>query len=246
MATYKFLIKTPEKTETLDAIKEILEIPDGNRLVITTGYIGGKDKHVEFHKLIEWLQFDSSRHLTLIFGVRGFFKISSPQNTKAVTIHGRSYEFIPDEGVAKKLMEEMGGILNPEVFPRALYDQISIYGVCNFHAKAMCLSFSPPGHRKPSQTLAAIIGSSNLTDAALYKPFGFEMDFFIRTEKDCSSDILESFRVKFDELFKVAFQFDWSEATKDFVEKTIEPLFQEEYGAMLELFENQRNPPSFW
>lgn len=245
MTTYKFLIKTPEKTETLDAIKEILEIPEGNRLVITTGYIGGKDKRVEFHKLIEWLQLNSSRHLTLIFGVRGFFKQSSSNNTKAVKIHDQPYEFIPDEGVAKKLLEEMGGILNPDVFPHRLYDQISIYGVCNFHAKAMCLSFNP-GHMKSSQTLAAILGSSNLTDAALYKPFGFEMDFYIRTEKDSPSDILESFRVKFDELYKAAFQFDWSEATKDFLDKTIEPLFQEEFGAMLELYENQRNPPSFW
>lgn len=236
---HEFLIKTPSGNSAASAIKSLLEIAEGNRLTITSGYVGGKDELVELSQLVAWLRSDSSRQVHLIFGVRGIYEGAKGAKA-AVVIQGKKLVFKPDEKSYDYLVKEAGHLFDYDSFPIDLIDRLNVWGVAKYHAKAVLLSHEDAGGKE--HALAALMGSSNFTESALHKPFGFEMDLYMQTTMETPDPLLDKFADAFRELLRIAHEHLSEDATDFFKTLVVAPIQHMLYHRYL----NAWNPEEPW
>lgn len=162
-----FLINDDAVRQTLPALKSMMENPDDDVLVLAYGYADSWIlKHLDIAK---WLDFQPKRRIVLIFGIH------SAGEAGFTNSNGKYVEKIVEDTLAKWML------------PANAKNRILLYAVEHFHAK-----FAATGRSNTDQDQVnafsfdaiipllfhpteVIIGSSNLTRAALDNP-NIELD----------------------------------------------------------------------
>lgn len=187
---FEFLTKYRD-FNTSDAIKKVIE-SQGKFLILGYGYITPKQDSLLLEyfkilnrKMLEELDLEVEIHVGLLFNWDTDYKSRSEEE--------RRESFISDHQaqVTKKLKE-----FDNFNFDEAVKERIKIYGIPHMHAK-FCLNVTD---KIEFEGVSGAMGSSNLTNVALFDWDRTELDLFMGGNPEC--EVLKSFSSAIRQLYE--------------------------------------------